>query len=278
MWNHPNSRLYEKVAALRRNVDVLVDEGCGDLWAGIERALAAQRPMRVDVNHLLNQRETAILARASVLILGPRAADGASSVLLIRRLRSISPRIPIYVCTAPSADSYLHLRQFSIAGADDLMTLVVASDFRELADTVRARTMAPPPERELDVVTAGVPASEQRTLALHCLRNGHRRSLEGEVARRFQVTIQTVNHQLHTIGLPATGVLMRCGRQYHAFELERRGIRSREEIARRLGVASASALRMQRSRVRRTLAREGARGAVLLSLLDSGPDPTLSLG
>jgi hypothetical protein len=276
MLSYTKSRFPQDGAALRRQVEVIVDDGCGDLCAGIEKALESHGLLRLDVSQLVNQRDRAMLATVSVLILGPRTADGTSSIRLIEWIRSNNPRTAIYICTAPSESAYRLLRQFSIAGADDLVTLAVTSDFRDLAATVRARTLAPPPECELDLVAAELPAGAKRTLALHCLRNGHRRGLERDVARSFGMTIQTVNHQLHTIGLPTTGVLMRCGRQYHAFELERRGIRSREEIARRLDMASAGALRMQRARVRRTLARDGARGAVLLSLLDSGSAPAKS--
>ncbi len=278
MLYYAKSRVPQGGAALRRQVEVIIDDGCGDLCTGIEKTLEAHRVLRLDVSRLQHQRDRTMLAPVPVLILGPRTADGTSSIRLVEWIRSHNPRTAIYICTAPSESAYRLLRQFSIAGADDLMTLAETSDFRDLAATVRARTLAPPPESELDLVAAELPVGAKRTLALHCLRNGHRRGLERELARSFGVTIQTVNHHLHTIGLPTTGVLMRCGRQYHAFELERRGIRSREEIARRLDVASAGALRMQRARVRRTLARDGARGAVLLSLLDSGSAAAKSSG
>jgi hypothetical protein len=80
------SRFPESSAALRQRVQVIVDDGCGDLWPGIERVLEARRPLRLDVCQLLSKGDTTILGCAKVLILdlvlptGPRrsGSSGAS--------------------------------------------------------------------------------------------------------------------------------------------------------------------------------------------------------
>lgn len=251
-----------------RPSEVVVDVSCGELCSSIESALESHRPLRVDVGRLL-ETQGAVLAGVSVLLVGARAAGTVPTARLFRRVRETNPWIAIFVCALGGRDDYMGLPLLARAGADELIVLAFLADFRALAALVSIRIRAPSPTHELSEIAKALAVVPAKSVALHCLRNSFARWREIRIARRFGVTIQALNHQLRASGLPTVGMLVRLGRQYHAQELERRGLGSREEIARRLGLDSAGALARQRRRLRRTLADEGPRGQMLLGLLDN---------
>ena len=114
---------------------------------------------------------------------------------------------------------------------------------------------------------ATLPKGTASIVALHCVRNSVLMRSESDVARWFGVTVQTLNNQLRSIAMPSAGVCIRCGVEFHRAELLRRGDLTREELARRLELPSAGAMRSRRKRLVHTLRRTKERGALLERLL-----------
>jgi hypothetical protein len=131
---------------------------------------------------------------------------------------------------------------------------------------VSARILAPVPEVELRAIASRL-CSQELTMVLACVRSGYQPEPVRNLAQKFQVDRRTLNNRLLRMGLPSASLLARCGRLFHECELERRGIRSRIEIARRLGFDTTTALRMFRMRVLRALRHDEDRGVLMLSLL-----------
>ena len=247
-----------------RNV-ILIDVTCGRYG----RTMAAQLPgaMLVDFTQTSPGECTRLLSRADVVVVGVWRDDGSHTAPLVTWLRRCDPRITIYVCDNGTRAGSLPIRAFAVAGADDLVSLCSTTELRPVIDTISKRQSAPTPAQELRELHAALPRGTASNVALHCVRNSVLMRTEADVARWFGVTVQTLNNQLRSIAMPSAGVCIRCGVEFHRAELERRGDFSREELARRLALPSAAAMRSRRNRLVQALRRTKERGAVLERLL-----------
>lgn len=247
-----------------RNV-IPIDVTCGSYG----RTMAGQLPGALLVN--LSQTSpgecTRLLSRADAVLVGVWHEDGLHTAPLVTQLRRCDPRITIYVCDNGTVSGNLPIRAFAVAGADDLVSLCAATELRLLVRTIETRRRAPTPAQELRELRAALPKGTASTVVLYCVRNSVLIRTEGEVARWFGVTIQTLNNQLRSIAMPSASVCICCGVEFHRAELMRRGDLTREELARRLDLPSAGAMRSRHSRLVNALRRTKERGALLERLL-----------
>jgi hypothetical protein len=114
----------------------------------------------------------------------------------------------------------------------------VKAFFRMLKD----RVCAPAPSSLIWSVASQVAAPETRSLAIDCLLESFRPRRVVEIERRFGHDHKTLNNLLEKVNLLTVGQLHRAGRLAHDQELSRRGVHSREQIARILGFGSAKKL------------------------------------
>ncbi|HLA13739.1 MAG TPA: hypothetical protein VJL28_00120 [Gemmatimonadaceae bacterium] len=249
---------------------IVVDDGLRADWGMIGTALEALQPVRLDIARELDNPDVrGSLHDAAVVLVGARSCEGAPSEILIERLRQELPHVGAYVCLRLVPAMAARARMYADAGADGLILLEGTADLHFLAYLMRARVAAPPPEREIRRVVEAVGPCRALSLAEYCLRTAFRRVRGHDVATWFGIDRKTVRSLLHASAFPTSSVLTRCGRHFHANELERRGIRSREAVARRLGFTDASALRTSRTRLRTTLGNTSNRGIRVVSLLKS---------
>lgn len=250
---------------------IVADVACGPLLPGIEDALERHHlPSRVAMCRLRRHSDVGLLSAAVVLLVGTRTSDGTTSVIAVEQIRDTDPRLAIYVCTL-SALLYSEgprSCEFVRSGADDVVTLADRPKFDRFAQLIGARLCAPPPERELRLIAEHLPRSLESAIALHCARNAFRRERETDVAKRFGISVQTINDRLRSARQPSMGLWMRSGLHLHDRELGRRGIRSRADVTRLLNAQSPSALRAHFRRAARGLRDSGHRGRYLLGLLD----------
>lgn len=99
-----------------RAAEVIVDVGVGRLWGGIESALALYRPVQVDVDEFLRQKEYGALCGAAALVVGSRSSDGAPSDLAVERLRKVAPHVGVYVTAGSITELGSTLKTFAWAG------------------------------------------------------------------------------------------------------------------------------------------------------------------
>jgi len=233
---------------------VLVDGGCDDLLPLIGRAIDALAVGRIDVVSELQDRASDRLARTQILMVGCRSRTGVPSEALVDAVRHRHPHIAIYLCARDVNAMSPHVRAHALAGTDRAFALGDSPGLELLRAAVSVRVRAPAPELELRGLVRLLPPSQGRTIGLHCIRNSHVRYGASDVASWFGVDRATTNNRLAAAGLPSVLVCRAYGRLFHAKELERRGERSREQIARLLQVDSAAALRVLRARLVRRLA------------------------
>lgn len=259
-------------SALTRNGSrIVADSACQPTLPDIADALKrCHVHSRVETCRLSRQADLEILSTSAVLLVGTRTSDGAPSTIAMEQIRRIDPRLAVYVCIPSQVALTGGLRscEFVRSGADDVVALDGRGEFDRLAQLIDARLRAPSPERELRLMAEALPRGLESEVALHCIRNAFRRERDADVAKRFAVSVQTINARLRSSSEPPMGLWMRAGLQFHDRELGRRGLQSRAEVARRLNAESPSALRAQFRRAVRVLRAMGPRGRRLLLLLD----------
>lgn len=249
---------------------VIVDAACGGLWPDIERALRVHRPRRMDCGQMLRERGGAAFASTDIVVLAPRLTDGSSSSRLVEQLRQGNPQLTIYLC-ARDLREVTDIKAHAHAGTDQVHILGVAAEWQAFEPLVTARLSAPAPERELRVLAHAIRPARSRAIALHCVRNAFTLHSTVRLPAIFGCVVETMNSRLESVDLPTVAVVARCGRQFHVNELERRGVRPRDDIAHRCGFGHAASMRRQRDRLRETLVELGARGTLLLLLLGRRP-------
>lgn len=159
------------------------------------------------------------------------------------------------------------MTQLAEVGVDEVFCLESRSDLVALHRTLGARLAAPPPEAEMRLLWKWFRDSPERSLVMHCVRNGFRLDDWSVRARLFAACRKTIQNRVTEEGLPSPGMIARCGRVLHAQELERRGYRPTSAIARLLEFPSASAMQRTRRRLRKSLMTRGRGSLVFASLI-----------
>jgi hypothetical protein len=154
-----------------------------------------------------------------------------------------------------------------MAGIDGVIPLDSPARLPALAERLRKRLAAPPPETEIKLLWRWFRESPERPLILHCIRNAF--GVDDWTLRvdLFAASRRTLQNRMTLLRLPSPGVIARCGRMYHAQEIERRGVRQARDIAALLGIPTAAALHRARRRVRHSLLDKGPQALVFASLL-----------
>lgn len=221
------------------STQVVFDDACRADFDAVGLALRRVNWKRLNVAGVLRSAERNAIVDSSVVIVGPRTSDGQLSDLTIARLRHAGPHLAIYVGLEMSRDQLPRIRALVDAGIDEIVGLHAPTDLLVLTRLIGNRLAAPAPEPEIRALTAMDLESGALAIAEHCFRNGHRPRSASSIARWFGVDRTTLNRHLSAAGLPGGLMLARCGRACHIVELERRGIRSRSEIVRRLTLTAS---------------------------------------
>lgn len=221
----------------------------------------------VDLVRHLAPGKSSPLNGAVAIVMAPVLTDGSNAIDVVEQLRALYPHVGIYVVANETAAVGRTLPKLAAAGVDEVFCFDVPSDIDSFEETLSARVSAPPPETELRLIWKWFRESPERSLVMHCLRNGFRLDIWSVRTNVFAQCRKTLQNRLSALGVPSPGILARCGRSLHAYELERRGIRPATTIARTLGFPSAGAMLRGRRRLRKVLMTRGRNGLVFASLL-----------
>jgi hypothetical protein len=232
-----------------RRETLFLDAACEVFREPANGTLGPGRSVRVDL--LAESATSQRILSASVLVVGARTTDGRESHTLIARLRDRAPHLTIYVCASRISGAHTRLRELALAGVDELFVFDAPGDQARVEMFARQRLLAPVPAQILREATSVAKPGEGRTIALWCLRNGHRRRSSRSVAARFDRHPKSLNALCRRAGFSSASGLLRLSILYHHHELHRSTHLPAEEIARRLGFANATALAMHRMRARR---------------------------
>jgi hypothetical protein len=246
--------------------ELIVDVTCAELV----RSLVGNAPIRVvalDVAALLATNAGASLGKATAIVMGPALRRGLMAIEAIEQIRGLVPQLGIYVVARSTAEVARILTRLSAAGVDEVFCLDTQSDAEEFLDTMNHRLAAPAPETEIRLLWKWFRESPERSLVMHCVRNGYRLDVWSVRSRVFNACRKTLQNRVTVIGLPSPGIISRCGRVLHVQELERRGIKPATLIADILGFPSAGAMQRSRRRLRKALMLRGRQALVFASLL-----------
>lgn len=221
----------------------------------------------VDLAAILATNAGASLDNATAIVIAPALRHGVTAVDAVEQLRGLLPQIGIYVVARSTAEVARTLPRLAAAGVDEVFCLDSQSDAQELRDTVKHRLAAPAPETEIRLLWKWFRESPERSLVMHCVRNGYRLDVWSVRSRVFNACRKTLQNRVTVVGLPSPGILSRCGRVLHAQELERRGVKPTSLVADILGFPSAGAMQRSRRRLRKALMSRGRQALVFASLL-----------
>jgi hypothetical protein len=210
---------------------------------------------------------TASTLGQSTIVIAPALANGMGATEAVEQLRALLPHVGVYVLARETAEIARILPQLASAGVDEVFCLDSNSDRHELVDTLRLRLAAPAPETEIRLLWKWFRESPERSLVMHCVRNGYRLDVWSIRSRVFNACRKTLQNRMTLLGLPSPGVVSRYGRVLHAQELERRGVRPTSLTASILGFPSAGAMQRARRRLRKALMSRGRQALVFASLL-----------
>ena len=216
--------------ALRR--ELLADVSCAR--ALIERFGAQSEPftiITIDLVRHLTAGTTSSLNSATAIVMAPTLANGMSAIDAIEQLRGAIPHVGLYVVARDMSDVARTLPRLAAAGVDEVFCLAVKSDIDNFEDTLRARLSAPAPETEIRLLWKWFRESPERSLVMHCVRNGFRLDIWTVRSKVFSACRKTLQNRMSFLGLPSPGILSRCGRVLHAQELERRGMKPTSAVA-----------------------------------------------
>lgn len=219
-----------------------------------------------DIAWLLSSGSAGTLGKSTIVI-GNTLANGVGAAEAVEQLRASVPHVGIYVLSRTLSDIVRLLPKLATAGVDEVFCLDVKADVDALSDTLAVRMSAPPPETEVRLLWKWFRESPERSLVMHCVRNGFRLDVWQVRSRVFGACRKTLQNRMSVLGLPSPGILSRCGRVLHAQELERRGVRPTAMVARVLGFPSAGAMQRARRRLRKALMSRGRQALVFASLL-----------
>ena len=251
---------------LRR--ELLADTSCAR--ALIERfgqESEAFRIVAIDLVRYLATGTVSALASSTAIVMAPSLSNGLSAVEAIEQLRASIPHVGLYVLARQTSDVSRILPKLAAAGVDEVFCTDVAGEMDVFSDTIRARLSAPAPETEIRLLWKWFRESTERSLVMHCVRNGYRLDVWTIRSKVFSACRKTLQNRMSMLGLPSPGILSRCGRVLHAQELERRGMKPTTAVATLLGFPSAGAMQRARRRLRKALMSRGRQALVFASLL-----------
>jgi hypothetical protein len=246
--------------------ELYVDVTCAE----VVRALLGGSSIKlvpVDLAALLARNAAASLDNATAIVIAPVLRHGVTAIEVVEQLRGLIPQIGIYVVARSTAEIALTLPRLAAVGVDEVFCLDSQSDAQELRDTMKLRLAAPAPETEIRLLWKWFRESPERSLVMHCVRNGYRLDVWSVRSRVFNACRKTLQNRVTVVGLPSPGILSRCGRVLHAQELERRGVKPTSLVADILGFPSAGAMQRSRRRLRKALMSRGRQALVFASLL-----------
>ena len=253
--------------AVAQRREVLADVGCAKV---LSEHLGESSPIRVvsiDVARLLSTASGSSLAKSTAIVMSPVLTDGVSAVEAIEKLRGVIPHVGLYILAQGTAEVARILPKLALAGADEVFCLDSRADVEALQETLKARLAAPAPETEIRLLWKWFRESPERSLVMHCVRNGFRLDVWSIRSKVFSACRKTLQNRVSLMGLPSPGILSRCGRVLHAQELERRGVKPTALVASMLGFPSAGAMQRARRRLRKALMSRGRQALVFASLL-----------
>lgn len=248
--------------------ELLVDASCVQTLRGaFGREPDAFRVITIDVARLLSDGTAATLGKSVAIVMAPTLSNGLPAVDAIEQLRALIPHVGIYVLAKEIRDAGRLLPSLAAAGADEVFCFDSPSDRDAFEETLSLRLSAPAPETEIRLLWKWFRESPERSLVMHCVRNGYRLDVWSIRSKVFAACRKTLQNRMSLLGLPSPGILSRCGRILHAQELERRGVRPTAEVAAVLGFPSAGAMQRSRRRLRKALMSRGRQALVFASLL-----------
>lgn len=251
---------------LRR--ELLADASCAR--ALIERwgeESDAFRIVTIDLARYLTTGTASALASSTAIAMAPVLSNGLSAIEAIEQLRATIPHVGLYVVARQTGEVSRSLPKLATAGVDEVFCLDVAGEVDLIRDTLTARLSAPAPETEIRLLWKWFRESNERSLVMHCVRNGYRLDVWTIRSNVFSACRKTLQNRMSLLGLPSPGILSRCGRVLHAQELERRGMKPTTAVAALLGFPSAGAMQRARRRLRKALMSRGRQALVFASLL-----------
>lgn len=231
------------------------------------QASEAFRIVPIDLVTMLSNGSVASLSESIALALGPVLGNGQTAAEAVEQVRALVPHIGIYVVAPQTTELARTLPALAAAGVDEAFAFDSGADVDAFEDTLRARLCAPPPETEMRLLWKWFRESPERSLVMHCVRNGYRLDVWEVRCRVFNASRKTLQNRLTFLGLPSPGIVSRCGRVLHAQELERRGVQPSSRVAKLLGFPSRVAMQRARRRLRATLLGRRRQALVFASLL-----------
>ncbi len=251
---------------LRR--ELLADLGCAESLAAVFGLDSeAFRIIPIDVGKLLSTGTASMLSKSTAIVMGPTLRSGLGAVEAIEQLRALIPHVGIYVVSKDTAGVARTLPRLAVAGVDEVFSLETRTDAAAFESTLRHRLSAPAPETEIRLLWKWFRESSERSLVMHCVRNGYRLDVWSIRSKVFNACRKTLQNRMAVMGLPSPGILSRCGRVLHAQELERRGVRPTAAVAYILGFPSSGAMQRACRRLRKALMSRGRQALVFASLL-----------
>jgi hypothetical protein len=246
--------------------ELVVDVACAEL---VRTAFgnSSIKLIPVDIAMLLATNAGASLTSATAVVMGPTLRRGLTAIEAIEQLRALVPHVSIYVAARSTAEVARSLPRLAAVGVDEVFCLDAQSDAEDFLETVVHRLAAPAPETEIRLLWKWFRESPERSLVMHCVRNGFRLDVWSVRSRVFSACRKTLQNRMTLVSLPSPGILSRCGRVLHAQELERRGVKPTTLIADILGFPSAGAMQRSRRRLRKALMSRGRQALVFASLL-----------
>jgi len=251
---------------LRR--ELLADTSCARaLIEHLGEESESFRIVTIDLVKYLAPGNASSLATSTAIAMAPVLSNGLSAIEAIEQLRVTIPHVGLYVVARQAREVARILPKLATAGVDEVFCLDAPGEVDLIRDTLRARLSAPAPETEIRLLWKWFRESSERSLVMHCVRNGYRLDVWTIRSKVFSACRKTLQNRMSLLGLPSPGILSRCGRVLHAQELERRGMRPTTAVAALLGFPSAGAMQRARRRLRKALMSRGRQALVFASLL-----------
>ena len=262
------SRVVPEVAVDTVRRDLLVDVSCArSLVARFGEQSDSFRIIAIDLARHLATGSTSLLGTSAAIVMAPELANGMTAAEAIQKLRGALPHVGIYVVARQTGEVARIMPRLATAGVDEVFSFDSRADVVAFEETMTARLSAPAPETEMRLLWKWFRQSAERSLVMHCVRNGFRLDDWTIRSKVFSACRKTLQNRMSDVEVPSPGMLSRYGRVLHAQELERRGVKPTLVVAATLGFPSAGAMQRSRRRLRKALMTRGRQAAVFASLL-----------
>jgi hypothetical protein len=248
--------------------ELFVDVSCARLLVDLfGEENESFRILTIDLVRQLAAPNGAFLSKATAIAMAPVLSNGVTAGDAIEQLRATIPHVGLYVVARETSEVSRTMASLAAAGVDEVFAFDTRSDIKAFEETIRARLAAPAPETEMRLLWKWFRESTERSLVMHCVRNGFRLDVWSVRSKVFNNCRKTLQNRVSILGLPSPGILSRYGRVLPAQELERRGMKPTTAIASVLGFPSAGAMQRSRRRLRKALMTRGRQALVFASLL-----------